>query len=242
MADKISYTLLVDATGRDGVDDRLKHSMFYEVLFPPAEAKLQQTGNLCLRQTLRYRPDLGQRLAEVPWVVLDFETTGLKAAKHEIVEIGALKYVGNKKCDQYSQLIQPAGRVTWATTRITGLTAADLQDQPYLCKVMDEFLQFIRGSVLVAHNAEFDASFLRTACDQHGWDFHCPIYCTLKMARQLLPDLERRTLDALAEHYGLSFSSRHRSIGDAEVTAQVFASMLDLDTLTLDDLQDWRVQ
>ncbi len=216
--------------------------MFYEVLFPPSENKPQHTGNLRLRQTLRYMPDLGQRLADVPWVVFDFETTGLKAAKHEIVEIGAIKYVGNKKCDQYSQLIKPENGVTWVTTRITGLTAADLQDQPSLCDVIDAFLQFIKGSVLIAHNADFDASFLRTACDKHEWDFHCPIYCTLKMARQLLADLERRTLDALAEHYGLSFSSRHRSIGDAEVTAQVFASMLDLDTLTLDDLKDWRVQ
>ena len=111
-----------------------------------------------------------------------------------------------------------------------------------MCDVIDKFLQFIKGSVLIAHNAEFDASFLRAACDKHQWDFHSPIYCTLKMARELLPNLERRTLDALAEHYGLSFSSRHRSIGDAEVTAQVFANMLNLNSITLHDLETWRVQ
>ena len=224
------------------MDDQLKHSMFHEVLFPPTKKKPQQTGNLRLRQTFRYVPDLSQRLAEVPWVVFDFETTGLKAAKHEIVEIGAIKYVGNEKREQYSQLINPENGVTWATTRITGLAAADLQDQPRLCEVIDTFLQFIKGSVLVAHNADFDASFLRIACDKHAWDFHCPIYCTLKMARQLLPELERRNLDALAQHYGLSFSSRHRSIGDAEVTAQVFANMLDLNSIKLCDLETWRVQ
>ncbi len=224
------------------MDDQLKHSMFYEVLFPPAKPKPQRAGDLRLRQTLRYMPDLDQRLAEVPWVVFDFETTGLKASKHEIVEIGAIKYINNKKCGQYSQLINPENGVTWATTRITGLTSADLQDQPRLCEVIDNFLQFIKGSVLVAHNAEFDASFLRTACDKHEWDFYCPIYCTLKMARQLLPDLERRTLDMLAQHYGLSFASRHRSIGDAEVTAQVFSSMLNLDSLKLCDLEAWRVR
>ena len=195
-----------------------------------------------MRQTLRYMPDLNQRLAEVPWVVFDFETTGLKAAKHEIVEIGAIKYIGNEKQQQYSQLINPENGVTWATTRVTGLTAADLHDQPRLCEVIDEFMEFIRGSVLIAHNADFDASFLSAACGKHEWDFHCPIYCTLKMARELLPDLERRTLDALATHYELSFSSRHRSIGDVEVTAQVFARMLDLDSIKLCDLETWRVQ
>ena len=82
------------------------------MLFPPTEEKPQQTGNLRLRQTLRYMPDLNQHLTAVPWVVFDFETTGLKAAKHEIVEIGAIKYVGNKKRDQYSQLINPENGVT----------------------------------------------------------------------------------------------------------------------------------
>ena len=229
------------------MDDQLKHSMFYEVLFPPAEDKPQQIGNLRLRQTLRYKPDLSQQLAELPWVVFDFETTGLKAGKHEIVEIGAIKHINNEPCDQYSQLINPENGVTWTTTRITGLTAKDLQDQPRLCEVIDSFLQFIKGSVLVAHNAEFDASFLRAACDKHEWDFHCPIYCTLRMAQQLLPDLPRHKLDTLAAHFKLSFSARHRSIGDAEVTAQVFKHMLnlrmsDLNSITLADLNAWRVR
>ncbi len=224
------------------MNDQLKHSMFYEVLFPPEVKQTPPTGNLRLRQTLHYRPDLNRRLAEVPWVVFDFETTGLKAAKHEIVEIGAIRYSGNQRGAQYNQLINPDNGVTWAATRVTGLTAEDLQGQPRLGTVIDSFLQFIRGAVLIAHNADFDASFLRAACAKHDWDFQCPIYCTLKMARELLPDLERRTLDALAAHYKLSFSSRHRSIGDAEVTAQVFAHMLDLNTLTLRDLETWRVR
>lgn len=229
------------------MDDQLKHSMFYKVLFPPAGDKPPSIGSLRLRQTLRYRPDLSQRLAEVPWIVFDFETTGLKATKHEIVEIGAIKYINNEQCDQYSQLINPENGITWTTTRITGLTAKELQDQPRLCEIIDSFLQFIKGSVLVAHNADFDASFLRAACDKHEWDFHCPVYCTLKMARKLLPNLERHTLDALARHFKLSFSARHRSIGDAEVTAQVFKRMLslptsNLNTITLADLQAWQVR
>ena len=223
------------------MDERLKHSMFYEVLFPPQQDKPQRVENLRLRQTLRFDPEPSKPLADVPWVVFDFETTGLSAARHEIVEIGALKYVSNEPCAEYSTLINPEGGVTWAMTRVTGLTAEDLQGQPSLCDVIDNFLQFIKGSVLIAHNADFDASFLRAACDAHSWDFHCPIYCTLKMARQLLPDLEKRTLDALADYYSLSFASRHRSIGDAQVTAEVFKRMLNLNETTLRDLEAWRV-
>lgn len=223
------------------MDDQLKHSMFHEVLFPPREKKAEQAGSLRLRRTLRYMPDLGQRLASIPWVVFDFETTGLSASKHEIVEIGAIKYLGNKRQEDYSTLVDPEGGVTWATTRITGLTAADLRGQPRLCDVIDDFLQFIKGAVLIAHNAEFDAAFLQAACAHYNWEFHCPIYCTLKMARQLLPQLEKRTLDALAAHYGLSFSARHRSIGDAQVTAEVFKHMLDTSNITLRDLEAWRI-
>ena len=221
--------------------DQLSHSMFHRVLFPRQEKKTEQAESLRLRRTLRYVPDLDQQLATIPWVVFDFETTGLSASKHEIVEIGAIRYVGNKRCGEYSTLIDPAGGVTWATTRITGLTAADLCGQPRLGDVLDDFLQFIKGAVLIAHNAEFDASFLRAACANFNWEFHCPIYCTLKMARQLLPQLEKRSLDALAQHYGLSFSSRHRSIGDAQVTAAVFQRLLDTDNIALRDLEAWRV-
>ena len=78
----------------------------------------------------------------------------------------------------------------------------------------------------MAHNAAFDAGFINQACQRLDIELSWPVFCSLKLARDLLPDLERKNLDTLAEHYGLSFESRHRSIGDVKVTTGVLLEML----------------
>ena len=110
--------------------------------------------------------------------------------------------------------------------RITGITSEMLKGQPKIEPVLRQFLAFIEGSVLVAHNAAFDMGFLRTACAQIGVDLEWPSFCTLKMARDILADLERKNLDTLAEHYDLQFEARHRSVGDVKVTVGVLREML----------------
>lgn len=207
---------------------QLIHSMFHDVYFP--EQKKEVVKSLFLQKTLRFIPDTQQEIAQTPWAVFDFETTGLSAEVNEIIEIGAIRYdAGN--CTSYSTLIKPKAGLPPGITKITGITEEMLVSKPPLCDVLGEFLRFIKGAILIAHNAEFDASFLRAACARHNYKIEYPVYCTLKMARQLLPDLERRTLDALATHYDLSFSARHRSVGDAEVTATVFKKMLQENSL-----------
>jgi DNA polymerase III epsilon subunit-like protein len=69
-------------------------------------------------------------------------------------------------------------------------------------------------------------AFLKHACNRLGYQIEWSCFCTLKLARQLLPDLESKNLDSLAQHYGLSFAARHRSIGDCEVTGAVLNSLL----------------
>ncbi len=204
----------------------LAHSIFNRVLFPPVTDSDADSGDLRLRRSRRYQPDPRALLKSMQIVTFDFETTGLDFERDRIIEIGAQKMVDGKVVGEMSTLIYTDLPLSELVVNLTGITPAMLIDQPRIEAVIPNFLSFIEGCVLVAHNAEFDYNMLRAECSRQGIDLEWPTFCTLKLARELLPDLERKTLDALAAHYDLTFESRHRSIGDVKVTVAVLKEIL----------------
>ena len=124
--------------------------------------------------------------------------------------------VNGKVVDELSTLIEVDTPIPEVVQKITGITPDMLVGQPRIESFLPKLYKFIEGSVLIAHNAEFDMSFLSAESGRLGFDINWPCFCTLKMARDLLSDLPKKNLDTLAEHYNLSFEARHRSIGDAE--------------------------
>jgi DNA polymerase III subunit epsilon len=167
-----------------------------------------------------------EQIENVPIVVFDFETTGLDVRSSRIIEIGAVKYKNRKEIARFSHLIHPGIPISQEITKITGIDDEMLKGKPDFQSVLPEFHDFLRGCVGLAHNAEFDIGILFHESNRLGISCDYTIFCTLKMARALVK-IERRNLDTLAQHYGLSFESRHRSIGDILVTAGVFWRMLD---------------
>ncbi len=210
----------------------LANSMFLRVLFPAAEDQ-PGSGELSLRRSLRYtlRADLNI-LDELDVVIFDFETTGLDSERDKVIEFGAIRMRQGQIVDELWSLCSTDVNVSLQIQKITGITPDMLKGKPTFSEQLPAFLKFIEKSVLVAHNAEFDMGFLKAACKRSEIDLEWPCICTLKMARELLPDLERKNLDSLAEHYGLSFEARHRSIGDAKVTGSVFYEILANEGLT----------
>lgn len=207
----------------------LAYSMFKDVLFPPAEGSgnaSNEAAVLTLRRLKRFLPEPALRFREAPVVVFDLETTGLDNQVDRIIEIGAQKYVGDRLVAELESFVWTDVELTDDIQRLTGITPDMLVGQPLIETVLPQFLEFIEGSLLVAHNAEFDIGMIRAACSRVGIDLEWPCFCTLKMARELLPDLENKKLDTLARHYGLAFEARHRAIGDIKVTAGVLAGML----------------
>ena len=204
---------------------QLQHSMFHRVFFPLEEDDAS-TQDLFLQKVLRFLAPKDKPVKDCRLVVFDFETTGLNSAKDRIIEIGALRVEAGRPTAEFSTLIQPEMPLPETVVRITGITDEMLVGQPLIEDKWREFLDFIEGAILVAHNAEFDMAFLRNASQRLGYQVQWPCFCTLKMARQLLPDLESKNLDTLAEHYGLQFEARHRSIGDCKVTSAVLQSFL----------------
>lgn len=209
------------------MSDALRFSVFHDVFFPADdEGASQEASDLKLQKVIRFQPELDTSIADLGLVVFDFETTGLDSNADQIIEVGALKIENGEVVKEFSTLVDPGVEISEQVQNITGIDSAMLRGQPKIGDILGEFLDFFSASVLVAHNAEFDMAFLRAACRRQGVQLQWPALCTLKMARQLIPELGSKNLDTLAEHYELSFEARHRSIGDCKVTAAVMQEML----------------
>lgn len=209
------------------MSSQLGYSMFQDVLFPATEAggKDEESQTLRLRRLKRYVPEPDYAIQAAPLVVFDLETTGLDPEVDRIIEVGAIKLVDFEPVAEFSSLVYTDVELTDDIIKLTGISPDMLVGQPTIDAVLPKFLEFIEGSILVAHNAEFDLSMIGAACSRLGIDLEWPCFCTLKMARELLPDLENKKLDTLAAHYGLTFEARHRAIGDIKVTTGVLANL-----------------
>ena len=206
----------------------LSYTMFDQVLFPKEKksSSNKEISQLTLSKSIVYSPKVGLKIKEVPLTVFDLETTGLDSEQDHIIEIGAQKILAGKVIDEWSSFVETKRTLSLDIQNLTGISQEMLAGAPGIKETMKHFLQMIEGSILVAHNASFDYGFIVETCKNLQIELSWPAFCTLKLARELLPALERKNLDSLASHYGLSFESRHRSIGDVKVTVSVLENLL----------------
>jgi DNA polymerase III subunit epsilon len=182
-------------------------------------------------------------LEELTFAVLDFETNGCPP-RDRAIELGISVWRCGEEVGTYERLIDPGTPVAPFVTRLTGIRQSDLEGCPEFEEILPEVIPLLEGSVLVAHNLPFDRRILLDELDRVGGDpaLASPAVCTLRLARRLLPKEERKNLDALAERFGLSFTARHRALGDARVTGRLLHVLLELareraELRTLEDLQ-----
>lgn len=172
---------------------------------------------------------LGAPLDEVPFAVVDVETTGGAAWRgHRIIDISIVEVLGGEIVDEFETLVNPGRAVSPMITALTGITTPMVSGAPYFDHVAEEIERRLRGRVFVAHNATFDwgfvsAELLRAAGDAPD----VPRLCTVRMVRRLVPRLRRRNLDVVTRHFGIDIHARHRAHGDALATARVLLRLLD---------------
>ena len=131
--------------------------------------------------------ELDTPLHETTFVVVDLETTGGSADTEAITEIGAVKVRGGEVVGEFATLVDPGRSIPPYIVELTGITTAMLIGAPRIERVLPGFLEFARGSVLVAHNARFDMGFLQAAASR--LDIAWPrfrVLCTVKLARRVL--------------------------------------------------------
>lgn len=169
----------------------------------------------------------GQSLQD-SFVVFDLETTGFSPTRNRIIEIGAVKVVNGKISDRFSTFVNPKVPIPPRITEVTSITDDMVADAPEINTVLPEFLTFCKGCVLVAHNAEFDYSFICKKGAEQGLDTEFTVVDTVGVARVLFPHMARYTLDSVAKALKISLVNHHRAVEDAEATAEIFEKMITL--------------
>jgi DNA polymerase-3 subunit epsilon len=177
-------------------------------------------------------------------IVLDTETTGIGEG-HKIIEIGCVELINRKLTGRhYHQYVNPQRLVDPEAMEVHGITDEFLQDKPLFAHVADDFIEFIKGSQLVIHNAPFDVGFMdREFAALNGYPKTadiCTVLDTLTLARQIHPG-QRNSLDALCRRYGIDNSHRelHGALLDSEILADVYLFMTGGQTaLTLDSKEE----
>ncbi|MBE5749303.1 MAG: hypothetical protein E7346_00370 [Clostridiales bacterium] len=191
----------------------------YKLIFP-SEAK-----TIKVKSVFDYDERLPDELVNNTYVVFDLETTGLDVMNNGITEIGAVKIVGGKITEQFTTLVKPDYRITEENVAITGITEEMVKDSPRIGAVIPDFLHFIDGAILVAHNADFDTKFLKRFAGAEEYEVKNKVVDSLEVARGILPQLRRHDLHTIADHFGIVFH-HHRALSDAYATAEAFIELM----------------
>lgn len=165
--------------------------------------------------------------AEEEWVVLDLETSGLSPWGAEILEIGAVRLRGDEVLGEFQAILKPAGPVPPEILTLTGLTAAELAGGEEPGEVLGRFREFLGAAGVIAHNADFDAGFLRHHFRLLGLPpLKQPILDTLAVGRVLLPELKRHRLEDLGKALRVPLQEHHRALSDARTAAGIWRNLL----------------
>ncbi len=176
------------------------------------------------------------------FIVFDIETTGLSPMSCKITEIGAVKICRGEVIERYNTFVNPECSIPEEIVKLTSITDEMVADARKIDEVLPEFFAFIGDRLLIAHNADFDTSFIRVAAKNLGLPFENAYLDTVALSRYLNPELKSHKLNLLAEHYKLGDFHHHRACDDAEMLAMIFFGMTEqlekLDVRKFSDLQN----
>jgi DNA polymerase-3 subunit epsilon len=172
---------------------------------------------------------LATNLRDVTFAVVDLETTGGAPDGGGITEVGAVKVRGGEQLGELATLVDPDAQLPPFVSALTGLTSRMLTGAPPISAVLPSLLEFLDGTVFVAHNASYDVGFLRAACELHGYEWPKPVVLdTAALARRVLmaDEVRDRRLATLAKHFHSTTEPRHRALDDARATVEVLHGLI----------------
>src|SRR5689334_23195891 len=167
-------------------------------------------------------------LKDLEFVVVDVEATGAKMPPNRLIELGAYRIRGGRIVDKFLSLVNPEIPIPRFVASLTGISNDMVKQAPMFAELAPQLLDFVSDSVLVAHNAAFDTSFLNHEISRvyPGHRMINPHLCTVQLSRRALPQLANHRLDTIAEHFSIPIVSRHRAGSDALATAEIFLLLL----------------
>ena len=171
--------------------------------------------------------DKGQRL-DGTFVVFDIETTGFSPVANRIIEIGAVKVDKGQVVDRFSVFVNPEVPIPFEIEKLTGINDSMVMEAETIETMLPQFLDFVGDAVLVAHNANFDVSFIKENAKRQQLPVDFTYVDTVGIARMLLTGQAKYTLDAVAKTLKISLENHHRAVDDAECTAEIFMKFIEM--------------
>lgn len=176
-----------------------------------------------------------------PLTIFDVETTGLDPNRgHRIIEIAGVRLENGiiQSDSAFVTFVNPEREIPWEARQVNKISDEDVKAAPTIDAVLPQFLEFAKGSILVAHNASFDMGFLESE-KQYCWGYtdlpEC--LCTMMLSRSLYPSEFRHSLDVLCKRFSLEMpTDRHRALADVVLTGQALLKMLEK-TQSFEDLK-----
>lgn len=163
------------------------------------------------------------------YAITDIETTGLGSAHNKITEIAIFIHDGNKVVDSFCTLINPECRISPTISMLTGIDDEMVKEAPKFYEVARDIYLLTEGRVFVAHNVNFDYSFLQAEFRRLGGEFRRKRLCTVRLSRKLIPGLPSYSLGKLCRSLHIEMNNRHRAAGDALATVKLFELLLQED-------------
>lgn len=164
-------------------------------------------------------------LSSGTYAIVDTETTGMSASRGQIIEIGILRVENGKVVRTFKSLVNPGRLLSHTIAGITGITDEELAGAPAFEDIAETVAELLRGAILVAHNARFDYSFIKSEFARLERPYRAKTLCTVKLSRRMFPDQPYHNLDSVIKTHGLTCEARHRAFEDAEVLFQFFAAV-----------------
>jgi DNA polymerase-3 subunit epsilon len=163
------------------------------------------------------------------YAIVDIETTGGNASGSRITEIAIVIHDGINVIDRYETLVNPEREIPAAIFGLTGINNEMVANAPVFDAISDKVLEMLTDRIFVAHNVNFDYSFVRHQLEQAGFKWTARKLCTVRAARKIKPGLSSYSLGNLCNSLDIVIENRHRAGGDADATALLFSLLLEWD-------------
>ena len=206
------------------VDDELAGQLVADLIRNDRRFKIVENNTVELQQDDSH----SRLLKDLDFVVVDVEATGAKTPPNRLIELGAYRIRGRRIVDKFLSLVNPEIPIPRFVASLTGISNDMVKLAPVFADVAPQWLDFVSDSVLIAHNAPFDTSFLNHEISRvyPGHRMVNPHLCTVRLSRRALPDLSNHRLETIATHFSIPIASRHRAGSDALATAEIFLLLL----------------
>lgn len=162
------------------------------------------------------------------YAVIDVETTGLSPKHERLTEVAIIIVEEGKVVDEFSSLLNPEKKIPYRITQLTGINNQMVQEAPHFFEIAKQIVQMTEGCIFVAHNASFDYRFIQAEFARYGFDYQRRLLDTVKLSRKLMPGFRSYSLGKLTSQLGIQIKDRHRALGDAMATAELFIKLLEI--------------